>query len=61
MEKKGTIPGGVFGNHQVVTTGYVELTGRLLGVIAVMCEQLTGQKARFWSRSRGLMDIGWLH
>ena len=35
-EKKGIIPGGVFGIHQMATTGNVELTGRLLGVIGVM-------------------------
>ena len=34
-EKKGIIPGGVFGIHQMATTGNVELTGRLLGVIGV--------------------------
>ena len=35
-EKKGRIPGGVFGIHQMATTGNVELTGRLLGITGVM-------------------------
>ena len=34
--EEGYIPGGVFANHQMATTGNVELTGRLFGVIGVM-------------------------
>ena len=34
--EEGIFPGGVFGIHQMATTGNVELTGRLLGVIGVM-------------------------
>ena len=35
-EKKGIIPDGVFGIHQMATTGNAELTGRLLGITGVM-------------------------
>ena len=34
--EEGYIPGGVFANHQMATTGNVELTGRILGVIGVV-------------------------